>query len=74
MLDACARGWTMRDKKHRRWITWQGRTSTLTPLGEHGTRTDYEIEAGKVRNLVWTLGINVDCANGLLKIPIRPRP
>jgi hypothetical protein len=76
MLDTCAVGWTFKDKKHRRWINWNGGTCTLVPLGEHGKRkrNNYDVETGKVRNLVWALGINAACATAALGIPIPPRP
>lgn len=76
MLDACAPGWTSKDKKHRRWVLWGQATCTIIPLGEHGKRQkgNYEIPVGKVKNLVWTLEINPECAGKSLGIPIPPRP
>ncbi len=76
MLDACAKGWTFKDKKHRRWVRWKGTTTTNLPLGAHDKRNkpNFEIETGKVRNLVWTLGIDHKCASKSLGIPISERP
>jgi hypothetical protein len=76
MLDECAEGWTDETKKHRKWVYWNGATSTDLPLGPHDKRNkpNYEIACGKVRNLVWTLGIDHECASRALGIPISARP
>jgi hypothetical protein len=76
MLNTCAPGWTRKLKKHRLWIIWKKEICTILPLGEHGKRKkgNYEIEVGKVKNLVWTLGIDHRCAAESLGIPIPERP
>jgi hypothetical protein len=61
MLDACAEGYTVEDKTHRRWVRYGGHIFHL-PLGEHGTRDDPEIQLGQVRRMVRHLQIDVRCA------------
>ena len=76
MLDECAAGWTEKDKDHRKWISWAVKACTILPLGPHGNRKsqNYHIPSGKVRNLVWTLGIDHECAARSLGIPVAARP
>ena len=76
MLDSCAKGWTQKDKLHHRWIDWNGLTCPILPLGKHTKRKkqNYEVQSGKVRNLVWTLEIDHDCATKSLGLPIPKRP
>lgn len=76
MLDRCAPGWTSKDLNHLRYVAWKGRDCTVIRLGDHGQRRhqNYEVPSGKVRNLVWVLGIDRDCATTHLGIPIGARP
>jgi len=73
MLNSCAPGHIVKDKTHRRWVTWKGRTSAILPLGPHGKRENPEIQTGKVRTLIWGLEIPRDCAERVLEFPIPER-
>jgi hypothetical protein len=61
MLDACAEGYTVEDKTHRRWVRYRDHTFHL-PLGEHGTRENPEIEVGYVKSMIRHLQIDERCA------------
>ena len=62
MLDACAPGARIVPQKHRNWVYYKDFTIFRNlPLGEHGARTNPEIQIGFVRKLVRHFDI-FDCA------------
>lgn len=62
MLDACAPGARIESKKHRNWVYYSTYPIFRNlPTGEHGTRTNPEIQIGWVRKLVRHFEI-YDCA------------
>lgn len=68
MLDKCAPGHSIEQKKHNQWVRYNGKTYHL-PQGEHGKRNP-EIEQGHVKQMVHHLDIDVACAQKHLKIQI----
>ena len=63
MLEACAPGFHSEKKKHRRWITYDGRTSRDLGLGKHGKRSNPEIFVGQVRQLARLFELDPKCVN-----------
>ena len=61
MLDDCAEGYSIRISVHHRRVTYNDKIYPSFPKHD-------EIELGHVRSLVRHLGIDKDCANGLLPI------
>ena len=74
MLNACAAGWTMVVKEHKRWVTHGDRIWRGFPRGPGANPKDFEVEAGQVRTLVRHLGISMKCAKRHLPAlgPIKP--
>lgn len=66
MLEECAKGSVMREKKHNWWVSYKGRSYRRLPLGPHGKRTNPAIEIGFVRSLVRHLEIDDECAMRLI--------
>jgi hypothetical protein len=66
MLEACAKGFTRKERTHNWVVMWKGRTFPTLPLGPHGSRVNPDIQIGKVKQMVRHLGIDQDCANGHL--------
>lgn len=62
MLDRCAPGAAIENKKHRYWVRYGGKTYRGLPLGRHGRRENPEVEIGHVRQLIRYFGIDGDCA------------
>ena len=66
MLDALAPDHRWQKKKHRWWITWNGRTFKEMPLGGHSKRKrgggGAEVRMGDVRALVRFLGVPIEKA------------
>jgi hypothetical protein len=61
MLKECAPGYTKRARTHNWVVMYQGHTYPRMPVGEHGTRTNPEIQIGHVRNMCNLFGI-LECA------------
>lgn len=61
MLDACAPGYTKRQRQHNWLVMYNGKTFPRLPLGPHGARANPSIQIGHVRQMVRTLGIE-ECA------------
>ena len=66
MLDACASGYSIKKKLHKRWVQYNGKTAFL-PKGEHGSK-DPEIEKGHIKHMVNHLEIDWECAKQHLPI------
>jgi hypothetical protein len=66
MLKDCAPGFSVEDKKHRKWVHYQGQTFRNVPLGEHGKRANPKVEIGQLKGLIRHLGIDTDCAKAHL--------
>ncbi len=65
MLDACAKGYTMRPTDHHYCVRFNSAEFPTLPLGEHGSgrRTGRgEIKLGQVRQMIRQLGISMECA------------
>jgi hypothetical protein len=67
MLDECAPGYTHRIKPHNIWVTFNGRTYPALPRGKKGD-TNPEIQVGHIKQMIRFLGIDMECAQGVLKI------
>lgn len=68
MLDACAPGWRLEDKTHKRWVYYGTvKEAFKLPLGKHGRRHNPEIQTGHVRGLARYFGIS-DCAKAFLNL------
>lgn len=65
MLNACAPGHESELKKHRIWVSYNGKTFYSIRKGGHGER-DPEVKSGVIRKMVRVLGISVACANAHL--------
>jgi hypothetical protein len=65
MLMKCAIGYNRRATKHYWRVTYEGKTYATLPLGEHGRRTNPQIEAGHIRKMLRHLGIE-ECARSQL--------
>ncbi len=61
MLDSCAAGYTRRQTNHHWVIRYQGKVYPGFPLGEHGKRTNVNIQIGHVRHVARLFEID-DCA------------
>jgi hypothetical protein len=70
MLDDCAPGHQIRPGKHRDTVLFGGKTFPGLPKGAHSSRGSRhgraKIQIGHVRSLVRHLGINQDCARGVI--------
>jgi hypothetical protein len=66
MLDHCAKGYKKKQTTHYWCVMYGSKTYPTFPLGEHGTRSDPEIQIGKVKNLVRYFGV-LDCAKSQLE-------
>lgn len=66
MLDHCAPNHSRRARLHDWCIRWEGRTYWGFPLGDHGKRTNPEIQKGHVKQLVRQLHIPADCVKKYL--------
>jgi hypothetical protein len=66
MLDACAPGWWMKDKTHKRWVYAGDRESYKLPRGPHGKRQRYGIEMGHIKGMIRHFDIE-DCAKKHLR-------
>ncbi|MEO8602667.1 MAG: hypothetical protein ABI629_08830 [bacterium] len=62
MLEACAPKYSKKAREHNWLITWQERSYWSLPRGDHGTRTNPDIQLGHVRNMIRQLQINEECA------------
>ena len=65
MLDACAPGHTVKEKKHRYWVIYQETIFRGLPKGAHG-KPNPEVELGHVKQLIKVLKIASDCARTCL--------
>jgi hypothetical protein len=62
MLDQCAPGHKRKKRIHKWLISWKGKSYPSLPTGEHGKRTDPQIELGHIKKMIRFLGIDLDCA------------
>jgi hypothetical protein len=67
MLDACAPGHKVLEKKHHYWVLYNGETYRALPLGGHGKRNP-EIQIGKIKQMIRQLRIDESCAKKHLPI------
>ena len=68
MLKKCAPGFVIVSKKHRKWVTYNGKTYYGLPKGGHGQDETYPIHESKVRRMWEILDIE-ECARKFLRIP-----
>jgi hypothetical protein len=61
MLDACAPGAVIEHRKHHTWVTAKGKTYRRLPRGEHGARSNPEIQTGHIKKMARFFDI-LDCA------------
>lgn len=65
ILEKCARGYELRQRRHHLAVLYQGKTAYL-PKGGHGRTGNHQIEVGHVRRMARTLGI-VECAKAYVR-------
>ena len=58
MLDDCAPGAEIIEKKHHQWVTWRGRTYRTLPRAGHGK---LEIHRLHVNKMARHLELDSDC-------------
>ena len=68
MLKDCAPGYAHKEKEHRHWIMYGGKTFRGLPKGKHGSGSRAEIEIGHIKDMVKHLGISPKCANAHLPL------
>ena len=75
MLSTCVPGFQFTDKLHHRWISYAGKTFRGFPLGPHGKRENYEVDARYVRQLVRFFQLDLACVKRFFRelFPSRPR-
>jgi hypothetical protein len=56
-LDQCAKGWTANPSTEYWRVNYNGKTYHRLPLGKHGKRVNPEVEAGHVRTMARSFGI-----------------
>ena len=66
MLDGCAQGFSIENKKHRFWVKFKGK-KFLLPKGEHGKKNP-EIEKGHIKKMIKQLEIDLECAKECLEL------
>lgn len=69
MLDTCAHGFSAETKKHRVWVTFNGKTFRDLPKGPHGRASNYPVEPGCVRKMARLFEIE-ECAKSQLGIKL----
>ena len=62
MLDACAPGYTMKERDHNYVVRWNGRAFPSLPKGPHGKGERAQIQIGHVKKMVRALGIDFEAA------------
>ena len=67
MLDNCAPGHVWKEKTHKIWVTFNGRTYPSLQKGSHGDKNP-EIKLGNVKQMIRHLGISLDCAKKYLPL------
>lgn len=60
MLEECAPGYTIVEKKHHNWVSWRGRTYRSLPRAGHGK---LEIHRLHVMKLARHLEIDTGCVS-----------
>ncbi len=66
ILDACAPGYTRKERTHNWAVTWKGKTYSRLPRGKHGKRESPPIEIGHIKQMIRYLEIDWDCATSQL--------
>lgn len=66
MLEKCAPGHTRKERTHNWLVTFGDAAFPALPKGEHGRRTNPDIQVGVVKQMSRQLGI-LDCAKRVIE-------
>lgn len=66
MLEACAPGYTKKERDHNWLVMFNGVSFPRLPKGEHGARKNPEIQIGHIRQMVRLFQIE-ECAKSRIE-------